>query len=272
MNDSRRQPIFNVPGSVLVMLAILIAIHVVRQFISPEFDSELLFTGSFIPARYGEGGEQLPGGELARWTSPFTYMLLHADFMHLAMNSVWLLAFGAPVAKRLGGLGFWLFSILCGVVGIGLHQAFNWGTLAVVIGASGAVSGMTAAALRFYFAALRMGNAGVLKEHPKAVPLTSIPAMLRDPQILVVIGVWLLLNIGFGFAGSYFTGGQGIAWQTHIGGFLAGLFLFGQFDRLFSPAPRSGADVTAAGDAEVVAPVDDDDEDQGAPPPAVTYH
>lgn len=269
MNDSRRQPIFNIPDSVLWMLGILVAVHLARQFLVPELDSEVLLSGAFIPVRYVEGGAQLPGGQLARWTSPITYMLLHADFMHLAMNSVWLLAFGAPVAKRLGGPGFWLFSIVCGVVGIGLHLVFNWATLGTVIGASGAVSGMTAAALRFYFAALRMGSAGVLKEHPKAVPLTSIPAMLRDPQILVVIGVWLLLNVGFGFAGAYFTGGEGIAWQTHIGGFLAGLLLFGQFDRLFTPPGRPAI---KAGDERSAADSDEVEDDDDQRPPKITYH
>jgi membrane associated rhomboid family serine protease len=55
---------------------------------------------------------------------------------------------------------------------------------------------------------------------------------LRNPQVLVFLGIWFFLNLGFGFgADTGDLGGSGtVAWQAHIGGFLAGLLLFPLFD------------------------------------------
>ena len=89
-----------------------------------------------------------PGGWLERAIPFVSYMGLHNDLTHLAINSLWLLAFGPIVARRFGGFLFLLFFLVCGVAGAATHLAFNWGSLVPVIGASGAISGLMAAGLR----------------------------------------------------------------------------------------------------------------------------
>ncbi len=65
-----------------------------------------------------------------------------------------------------------------------------------------------------------------------ALPLTGV---LSDPRVLAFLAVWFGINILFGLGSLPITGGdQVVAWQAHIGGFLAGLFLFSWFD----PAPH----------------------------------
>ena len=80
---------------------------------------------------------------------PFlSYMALPHDWTHLVINSFWLLAFGLVVARRLGSVLFLLFFSLCGVAGALLYLGLNWGSPIPVVGASGAISGLMAAALR----------------------------------------------------------------------------------------------------------------------------
>ena len=90
-----------------------------------------------------------------------------------------------------------------------------------------------------------------MKTHPHAdatyrVPAATLPATLRDPRFLLFLGVWLGLNALFGLGAISFgtEAGQEIAWQAHVGGFFAGLFLFDAFDPL---VPRAELDTEVRG-------------------------
>lgn len=231
-----REPIFNVPASVLGLLALLIAIHVGRQMLPLDLDNWLVVALAFIPARYAGLAAELPGGTLAAWTSPLTHALLHGNFAHLALNSAWLLAFGGAVAQRIGGWRFLLFSALAAIAGALTFLAFNFGLVAIMIGASGAVAGMMGGAMRFFFSALDSGGFGAFREAPRSVPLVPLSEVIRDRRIVIATAVFLLLNafamLGFGGPGS---GGGGIAWEAHIGGYFMGLLTFGFFDRGIEP-------------------------------------
>ena len=66
------------------------------------------------------------------------------------------------------------------------------------------------------------------------VPAIPLAGVLRDPRVLAFVVVWFGINILFGLGSLPLTGSdQVVAWQAHIGGFLAGLLLFSWFD----PAP-----------------------------------
>ena len=67
------------------------------------------------------------------------------------------------------------------------------------------------------------------------VPAIPLVHVLSDARVLIFLGVWFGINLMFGLGSLSFTGGdQPVAWQAHIGGFLAGLLLFSWFD----PAPN----------------------------------
>lgn len=224
-----RQPMFNVPSSVLVAIAAIVIVHMVRALLPADLDVTLLLTLAFIPGRYLVGASALPGGEISAVASFVTYMLVHGDLTHLLVNSIWMLAFGSAVAKRIGGLRFWAFSILCGLAGAAAHLAFHFGELVPVVGASAAISGQMAGALRF------MASAGTgalaFGRSAAAIPLASVWDTLRNPQILLFMAVWGGLNAIFGLGYLEFQGGGGgIAWEAHIGGFLCGLLTFGLFE------------------------------------------
>lgn len=248
MNKSP-EPILNIPGVVVAILAVLAVIHAIRVFVlTPEQDLELLLLLAFIPARYDtslllEGA--LPGGLGAEIWTFVTYALIHADVTHLGMNAIWMLPFGSVVARRFATLRFIAFFAATAAGGATAHLIAHAGEVLPVIGASAAVSGMMAASMRFAFqprGPLAIWQARDARAwHVPAVPLLSA---LRDPRIFAFLLVWFGLNILFGL-GSLPIGGSGqtVAWEAHIGGFLAGLFLFGVFD----PVPKFSPSEDAAG-------------------------
>ncbi len=225
-----RQPIFNIPASVVLAALALVVLHVVRVTLPPQTGQTMLLALAFIPARYSGPTPDLPGGEWSDVTSFITYMFVHGDMTHLAINMIWMLAFGSAVAKRIGDMRFVLFSILCGIAGVLVHLTLHFGELVPVVGASAAISGQMAGAIRFMFGASR--TIMPLPDNLELVPLAGIRETLTNGRFLMFLGVWAALNLLFGLGGFQMNGsGASIAWEAHIGGFLCGLFAFGAFDR-----------------------------------------
>lgn len=229
--EEESPPAINAPRIVVVLLGLLLAIHVLRTFLSESTDILLLLWFSFIPARYGGGdpsipAEMLPGGLGADIWTFFTHALLHGDWVHLAMNSLFLLAFGSAVARRVSAASFVLFCGLCAAAGAAAMLIFNWGLLVPVIGASGAVAGVFAAAMRLLYSGQAIRTGGAER------PVASLRRFLASPGVLVFIAVWLVLNYAFGVGSTPLVAEDSrVAWEAHIGGFVAGLVLFGLFDR-----------------------------------------
>lgn len=232
----KRQPVFNAPASVVGTLAVLIVVHAVRSALPEEQGVELLWTLAFVPARYSAALPAIPGGGLADVTSFMTYMLVHGDATHLVVNSVWMLAFGSAVAKRAGNGRFLLFSLACGIAGALTHLALYFGDMRPVVGASAAISGQMAAALRLILGP-RVRIASAETNPPSTLP--PLGETLRDPRMQVIVGVWTAMNLIFGLGYVSLTEGEAaIAWEAHIGGFAFGLLCFGLFDRSAPPPPE----------------------------------
>jgi membrane associated rhomboid family serine protease len=224
------EPIFNVPRSVACVAVLLVGVQIVRGLLPDELDLTVLLALAFIPARYSGAALELPGGYLTAVTSFVTYMIVHAGWLHLIVNLAWMLAFGSAVARRMGDLKFLLFSVLCGIAGAITHLLFHYGDMAPVVGASAAISGQMAGALRFIFRAKRLPGQNM--PDFLGAPLMSLGQTLSDKRILAFLVFWVALNASFGLSAVKIAGEQGsIAWEAHIGGFLCGLLIFGAFDR-----------------------------------------
>jgi membrane associated rhomboid family serine protease len=229
---SERQPIFNVPGVVVALLGIFAAVHLLRYLLPDEQSTWLTAALAFVPARLTGGVSQdLPGGEVATFTQFVTHQFVHGDLAHLLINSAWLLAFGSPVARRTDAARFLIFFVLCGIAGALFYAAVSRNALSMMVGASGAISGLMGAAFRFMFQALGDGNAGALAGGARWAPLMSLGATIRDRRVLVAVAGWTVLNIVFAWGASGLVDGASIAWEAHIGGFYMGLLSFGLFDR-----------------------------------------
>jgi len=214
-NRPSREPFLNAPPTVLWLIGLLLATHVMRVFLSGSLPDDILIEYSLTPARYATGSADGVLGQLV----PFiTYMFLHADFTHVGINSLWLLVFGPIVARRLGTLRFLLFFLLCGVAAALVHLTVYWGSPMQVVGASGAVSGLMAAGMRILYGRLYGGADGL-------APIFSKP-------ILGFSAVWIIANVVSGILRIGVSDDLTlIAWVAHLGGFFAGLILIGPFGR-----------------------------------------
>jgi membrane associated rhomboid family serine protease len=139
-------PMFDVPLVVLLLLGFLVLIHVLLNQLGSEGQAIKEGILAFNPERFlGEAAlAQLPG---SKWWSFLTSGFVHADWAHLGFNSIWLLIFGTPVARVLGSGRFLLLAGLSIIGGSAAILASYWGERISLLGASGGVAGLTAAAI-----------------------------------------------------------------------------------------------------------------------------
>jgi membrane associated rhomboid family serine protease len=229
-NRPSREPFLNAPPTVLWLIGLLLATHVMRVFLSGSLPDDILVEYALTPARYAAvlAGSVPPGGALGLLVPLISYMFLHGDFTHVGINSLWLLVFGPIVARRLGTLKFLVFFLLCGVVAALVHLAVYWGSPMQVVGASGAVSGLMAAGMRILYGRL-YGGSGAL------APIFSKP-------IMGFSAVWIIINVVTGILRIGVSDDLTlIAWVAHLGGFFAGLVLIGPFSPRIGEVPYRSA-------------------------------
>ena len=266
MPDARspapREKIFNIPNVILCLIALMAAAHWYRTTLGDEAELAFFSAYAFVPgrlaawfdpglmqallAKVGQGdGEALRQAQAARyfladgpapWTL-LTHAFLHGDWTHFGLNALWLLAFGAAVARRFGTLRFLAFCAIAAMAGAGAHYLTHMHDFAPMIGASGAVSGAMAGAARFAFqpgGPLGEPVRGIDRQSDAAYrqPALSLAGVLHDRRTLTFLGVWFTVNFLFGIASEPLgVTDSPIAWEAHVGGFLAGFLLFDLFER-----------------------------------------
>ena len=216
------------------MLGVFVAVHAVRELVlSPHADQVFLLLFAFVPARYAGALPPYPGGLAADAWSFVSYAFIHGGLAHLGLNGLWFLAFASPLARRFGTLRFVLFFLTTAAAGAAAHLVTHIGDPAMVVGASAAISGFMAAAIRFAFqSGGPLGLLGRTDERAYRVEAASLSSSLRNPRIVAFLAAWFGLNLLFGTGVvSLGEADEPIAWQAHIGGFLAGLLGFSAFDR-----------------------------------------
>jgi membrane associated rhomboid family serine protease len=152
---------------------------------------------------------------LPDWGTLVTYAFLHADWLHLLSNMLFLWVFGDNIEDALGHIKFGLFYIACAVCAALVHLAFNMNDNGPLIGASGAVAGV-------------MGAYILLYPHARVFVLARlvIPVPLPVPAFWM-LGFWVATQLFYVIVGS----DQPVAWWAHLGGFATGLILAAGFRR-----------------------------------------
>ena len=265
----QRQPIVNLPAVVTVLIVVFFAIHALREyFLTFAQNAEVLRTFSFVPGRatlqfdpdavaraltklVAEPGRLqlaryfLGDGSAQPWTV-LTYAFLHGDFVHAGVNALWLAVFGAPVARRIGTWRFCSLFAVTAIAGAALHYALHSLDFIPVVGASAAVSGTMAAALRFVFqpgGPLGPAVPGwrLPPEFSARLPALPLREVLRDRRVMQFCLIWFVINLLFGlFSVQLGATSSQVAWEAHVGGFVAGFLLFYLFDPP-PPPPESFA-------------------------------
>ena len=156
-----------------------------------------------------------PVAWLPDWANLITYAFLHADWLHLLSNMLFLWIFGDNIEDAMGHVKFLVFYLLCAVLAGLTHIAFNFDSYGPLIGASGAVAGV-------------MGAYILLYPHARVFVLLRIviPIPLPIPA-LWMLGVWIATQIFYVVIGSQ----EPVAWWAHLGGIAAGALLAVPFKR-----------------------------------------
>ena len=146
---------------------------------------------------------------LPDWATLVTYAFLHADWLHLLTNMLFLCVFGDNIEDAMGHVRFLAFYLACAVLAALAHLLFNWSGNGPLIGASGAVAGV-------------MGAYILLFPHARVIVLARIviPIPLPVPAFWM-LGFWVATQLFYVVIGSE----EHVAWWAHIGGFVTGIAL-----------------------------------------------
>jgi membrane associated rhomboid family serine protease len=206
-----------------VVTYVLIALNVLVFFLELNNGEAFIDRWAFVPARFLAD----PVGD---FVTLFTSMFMHASWIHILGNMLYLWIFGDNVEDRFGHGLFLGFYILCGLGATFAQMALNPTSNIPNVGASGAIAGVLGA----YLVMFPRGRVNVL-----------LGRFVTPMSALVVIGFWILLQIFAqvnAFTASSQTEGGGVAYMAHIGGFVAGIiltFLLGGNRRALPPTTRS---------------------------------
>ncbi len=195
-----------------VTLSIIIG-NVIIFLMTGAFQSDQVVAGvatSFgvVPSDLTHLSQNIPYSPIPEPLTFITYMFLHASWMHLISNMLFLWVFADNVEDAFGYVAFGLFYLLCGIAGAAAHVVMSPNSVAPLIGASGAVSGVIGAYVLLY---------------PRA--RVWILLFFRIPlriSAIWVLGGWFLLQVFSMFMATNNSDAE-VAWWAHIGGFAAGL-------------------------------------------------
>ena len=149
--------------------------------------------------------------------TPITSMFLHGGILHLAGNMLYLWIFGNNIEDAMGHARFIVFYLLCGIAAVFAQALPDTSSTIPMIGASGAISGVLGAYLLLY-------------PHARVLVLIPLGFFLHTMRLKagIVLGIWFAMQVISSLASG---DGPGVAWNAHIGGFVAGIVLLPIFKR-----------------------------------------
>ena len=182
----------------------LMAVNILFFFVELSGGDAFIEKWAFVPARF-------LANPIADLPTLLTAMFMHAGWLHLGGNMLYLWIFGDNVEDRFGHIKFLIFYLLCGLAATLAQLMFSLDSNVPNLGASGAIAGVLGA----YILLFPQGKVRVLQGRG----VMQVPA-------LIVIGLWIVLQLFSGvgsIANTADTGG--VAYMAHIGGFVAGFAL-----------------------------------------------
>jgi len=208
LNPSRTYPFVNITLILANIAVFLYSLGLEATLPRPAFEAFLL-SYSTVPARIPAFLAGHAGFEVS-FLPLVTSMFLHAGFLHLAGNMLFLWIFGDNVEDFFGHVPYFFFYIICGIGSGLLHVLFNLTSTVPAIGASGAISGVMGAYILLY---------------PRARILTLVFIFPLPVPAVIFLGLWYVMQFLSGIDALGRGASGGVAWWAHIGGFLLGMFL-----------------------------------------------
>ena len=182
----------------------LLALNILFFFVELNGGEAFIMRWAFVPSRF-------LANPITDSLTLFTSMFMHAGWVHLGGNMLYLWIFGDNVEDRFGHIKFITFYILCGIAATFAQLAFSIGSSIPNLGASGAIAGVLGA----YILLFPERRVSVLQ----GLRVIQVPAV-------IVIGLWIVLQFYSGIGSiAYSSDIGGVAYMAHIGGFVAGFVL-----------------------------------------------
>ena len=213
-------PLASIPGVNVLLIVVNFLVFFYELSLSPRAGNHLIFQYGLIPARFAavmgpSASAHAAHVALGPVALPLlTCMFLHAGWLHILGNMLFLWVFGGSVEDRMGHFGYMVFYLVCGVGAGAVHTAINWGSKVPTIGASGAISGVMGAYIVLF---------------PRSRILTLVPLLIffffwRIPAVLM-LGYWFVLQLVGALSSVSGADQGGVAVWAHVGGFLIGAIL-----------------------------------------------
>jgi membrane associated rhomboid family serine protease len=190
------------------LIGLTVVVFLIQSVLPPSGFDQATINFGMIPIVVRDLYPQ-PVPWLPDWATLLTYAFLHADWMHLLSNMLFLWVFGDNIEDALGHVKYLVFYLACAAAAAGLHLLFNLTGNGPLIGASGAVAGV-------------MGAYVLLFPHARVFVLAKIVWFIPLPvPAFWMLGFWIATQFFYALVGST----EPVAWWAHIGGFLAGMVL-----------------------------------------------
>jgi len=183
----------------------LILLNVLFFVIEFNNSEAFILRWAFVPARF-------LASPLTEFVTIFSSMFMHAGWLHLGSNMLYLWIFGDNVEDRFGHLQFLIFYLLCGIGAMFVQMMFMLNSTVPTLGASGAIAGVLGAYL-FLF--------------PRQQVRVLLGYFISSVSAVIVIGMWIILQLfsGIGTIATTSMDTGGVAYMAHVGGFFVGLVI-----------------------------------------------
>jgi rhomboid family protein len=211
---SDRNPTRNLPVMNLTLIGANVVVFLFELTLNTRQLDRFIFTWGVVPDNVLLALAHPLQVPLTVWATLITSQFIHAGWLHIIGNMIFLWVFGDNVEDILGSFAYLIFYLVSGVAA-GIAQALVTGPSNIPsIGASGAIAGVLGAYLLLY-------------------PLTKVTIIIPiffffwgiDLPALLVIGWWFVQQLFYGLGALTMTAASGIAFWAHIGGFVTGMLL-----------------------------------------------
>ena len=202
-----------------ILIGLCIVVFIIQLGSQSYSTGQLFYSYGLIPSVL-MGHDQLPSDLYAvpAYITIFSSMFMHAGFMHLIGNMLYMWIFADNIEDNLGSKNFIIFYLLAGIGAAMTQVLINTHSQIPMVGASGAIGGVLGAYLINY------PNARVHVLIPIGFFLIS-----RKIRALYVLGFWFILQ--FINSSMMSSQGGGVAYAAHIGGFVSGMILILFFNK-----------------------------------------
>lgn len=210
-------PSRSVPVVTLIIIGLNVAVFIYQVLFVRDLEG-FFYSAGLVPCALTSQCGLIPNA-LPPLLTILTSMFMHAGWLHIGGNMLYLWIFGNNIEDAMGHLGYAIFYLLCGLAASLAQVAIGPSSTIVNVGASGAIAGVLGA----YLLLFPRASVDTLLILGFLIRIVTLPA-------LIVLGGWFVLQLFSGLASLGVETG-GVAFFAHIGGFVAGMILVNIFRR-----------------------------------------